>query len=114
MNDIQKRRFAEALDRVAGDEETLTLLATIVVEDAPRMIADLHTQISSQSLGDAASTAHSLKGLLSAFETGEPVSELGTLIEAARQGDRRELHAVHRQVEPKLNSLVSEIGMLAK
>lgn len=113
MNENQKQRFAEALQRVSGDEEMLSMLANIAAEDAPEMIQTLDTQVHQSSLADAAHTAHSLKGLLSAFETGEPVSELEPLIEAARQGDQAEVDQVHQQIKPKLQSLVTEIEAIA-
>lgn len=110
MNDLQKRRFADALERVAGDEDMLGMLAKIAVEDAPEMIEMLDTQVEGKLLSDAAKTAHSLKGLLSAFETGEPVSDLQPLIDAARQGDSNDVVKLHSEVGSKLEKLLSEIG----
>ncbi|WP_068264957.1 Hpt domain-containing protein [Rubripirellula obstinata] len=113
MNDIQKKRFSDALQRVSGDEDMLGMLATIAVEDAPAMMESLESQIDDPTLTEAARTAHSLKGLLSAFETGEPISELEPLIEAARRGDKTEAATVHAAIKPKLQSLMTEIEAIA-
>ena len=64
-------------------------------------------------LAEAAKVGHALKGLLSTFETGEPVSELQPLIDAARAGDEASVTSVHASVRPQLNTLVTEIGALA-
>lgn len=112
MNDVQKKRFAEALQRVAGDEDMLAMLATIATEDAPVMIETLDTEVQEQSLPNAAKTAHSLKGLLSTFETGEPVSELQPLIDAARRSDANEVTQLHSDMRAKLDVLMTEIKEL--
>lgn len=114
MSELQRQRFANALVRVAGDEDTLTMLAAIAVEDAPPMMELLDTQTADQSLIEAARTAHSLKGLLSAFETGEPVSDLELLIEACRQHNAVEAAEVLQRIKPKLQTLVSEIKAITK
>lgn len=113
MNEHQKKRFAKALERVAGDEDMLSMLATIAVEDAPPMMESLDTSITKQSLDEAAKTAHSLKGLLSAFETDEPVSDLQPLIDAAKKGDQEESIAIQKSIQPKLETLLAEINAIA-
>ena len=114
MNEHQKKRFSQALARVAGDEVMLAMLANIAVEDVPTIMKTLDGQVERQVLDEAAKTAHSLKGLLSAFETGDPVDELQPLIDAARQGDETEVLRIHQQVRLKLELLMSEIETIAQ
>lgn len=114
MNQNQKERFADALDRLSGDEEMLAMLATITVEDAPGIMTDLQRSVFEKSLPDAARTAHALKGLLSTFEVGEPVSELEPLIKAALRNDEVEVVETHQRIRPKLHALVSEIQTIAQ
>lgn len=113
MTEQQKQRFADALNRVSGDEDMLSMLATIAVEDAPPMMESLAAQIADHSLAEVARTTHSLKGLLSAFETGEPVSELESLIEAARSDDGSEATHVFQRIKPSLQTLMAEIKAIA-
>lgn len=113
MNGDQKQRFAEALERVAGDEDILVMLATIAAEDAPPLLGNLEAAIDRNEFAAAAKTAHSLKGLLSAFETGEPVCELQPLTDAARKDEHDECLAIHNAIQPKLKSLVEEIKAVA-
>ena len=45
MTEEQKARFADALERMAGDEELLTAMGAMVIDDAPEVIAELDQQI---------------------------------------------------------------------
>ncbi|MCA9135838.1 MAG: Hpt domain-containing protein [Planctomycetales bacterium] len=113
MTESQRTRFSAALQRLGGDEETLVLLAGIASEDAPQMISRLETEVQEDLLPQAALTAHALKGLLSAFETAEPVSTVQNLIDTARAGDAEALKRQHDEITPKLCNLVREIASLA-
>ena len=113
MTESQRQRFSAALGRVAGDEEELEMLAKIAAEDAPGLLSQLEDHIQQCELAEAAKVGHALKGLLSTFETGEPVSELQPLIDAARAGDDASVASVHASVRPQLFTLVTEIGALA-
>ncbi|MGB7327315.1 MAG: Hpt domain-containing protein [Rubripirellula sp.] len=81
----------------------------MVVEDAPTLLAQLNADIHAEKTSDAAATGHSLKGLLSTFETGQPVSELQPLIDAARRGNTAEVAALLREIKPSLEKLIDEI-----
>lgn len=113
MNQEQKARFADALARVSGDAEILATLASIASEDAPELLDRLDE---SAEVGDwprYANTAHSLKGLLSTFETGEPVSEIQPLIDAARRAEGDAVVARHAKLRTKLQTLIVEIESLS-
>lgn len=114
MTQVQKHRFAEALERVAGDESTLRMLAEIAAEDAPEVLGRLKQQISQKECDDAARTAHTLKGMFSTFETGHPVSEMQALIDAGRNGNAAELTATMDELSPQLDALFEEICELSK
>ncbi len=59
-------------------------------------------------------SAHALRALLSTFETGEPVSELDAVIEAARQGDDYVAAAFFRSLRGDLVRVVNAIKQLAE
>ncbi len=113
MTDAQRKRFAEALDRLAGDEETLLMLAGIVVEDSPSMMTQLSEWASQGDMEGYARTAHALKGLLSTFETGEPVSELQSAIDSAREGNAAVVQKTHGELVPEIERLIEEIDSIA-
>lgn len=113
MTDAQRKRFAAALQRVAGDEDMLVMLASIAAEDGPPMLKQVDTHVECQQLNEAARVGHALKGLLSTFETGSPVDELQPLIDAARKEDSKATQLAHASVSPKLEHLLGEIEQLA-
>ncbi|MCC9658345.1 hypothetical protein [Rhodopirellula halodulae] len=113
MTEDQRQRFAEALQRVAGDEEMLVMLANIAAEDGPPMLKQVQSSVENGNLTEAARTGHALKGLLSTFESGAPVNELQPFIDAARNEDTDTAKVAHRSVSPKLEQLMVEIQALA-
>ncbi|TWU25121.1 Hpt domain protein [Novipirellula galeiformis] len=90
------------------------MLAQIVAEDAPPMLAKLETQLNENQLDAAAKSAHALKGLLSTFETGTPVEELQQLIDEARLGQGRTATAMLNKLRPSLDTLVSQVKELTE
>mgnify|MGYP001611114574 CR=1 FL=1 len=109
MSQQQKQLFARALDRVAGDESTLQMLAGITVEDAPELLSQLESEAAAGRCADAARTAPALKGLFSTFETDQPVSVMLSLIDAGRNGDIELMKTTMDDLEPKLATLFKEI-----
>ncbi len=114
LNQSQRAQFSDALTRVGGDEEILIALAEMAVEDAPPMLDQLQGQVQAEQWGAVAQTAHALKGLLSAFETGPPVEELQPLIDAARSSQGEAAHAVFGDLRPSLQSLVGQVRRLTE
>ena len=109
FTDNQRKRFSAAYARLDGDEGTLVTLAQMAVEDAPSMLDELDCEIRSSQLFAASETGHALKGLLSTFEVGPPVSELQALIDAARAGDADAASSLVAQLRPSLEKLVREV-----
>ncbi len=114
LSESQRARFSAAIVRLDGDEETLIMLAGMVSEDAPTMLEQLRSDINSRQLNDAAQTGHALKGLLSTFETGTPVSDLQPLIDAARTGDLRTVSSLSKGLMTNLSQLIIEVRELSK
>ena len=112
MNDKQRERFSSALNRIGNDEETLVMLAEMAAEDAPQLLNKMDGQVAEQQWSGYARTAHSLKGLLTTFETGDPVSEIQGLINEARAENGNAVSAAHTKAKPKLFALVREIDQL--
>jgi len=110
--EYQKKRFGDALSRIAGDLELLIALAEFVVVDAPEVLAELRAQVAAGQLRDVAATAHKLKGMLSTFETGGPVMELQEVINAAKDGSWEECRSAFRQCDDGISFLINEIATL--
>ena len=109
MNDDQKTRFADALQRLAGDEELLVAMGTIILDDAPSVMTDLQQKVFDGDLAAAASTAHKLKGLLSTFDDGGCTGTVQSLITAAKASDESECKAIWPKCERESQSLLDEI-----
>ncbi|TWT65037.1 Hpt domain-containing protein [Allorhodopirellula solitaria] len=112
LTDQQLERFAAALERVGGDTDMLVVLAAMAAEDAPPLLTKLESEVRDSDLRAAAHTAHALKGLLSAFETGQPIEGLQPLIDAAREGNQSEALRLLDSLQPKLESFIHQVKEL--
>ncbi|WP_236621290.1 hypothetical protein [Rhodopirellula sallentina] len=112
LSSQQRERFANALERVGDDEDILIVLAEMATEDAPELMKKLEGEIANGFLEAAAKTGHALKGLLSTFETGEPVEGLQSLIDSARQDDEKEVVHQFATLKPQLHQLVESVSEL--
>lgn len=114
MNEESQTRFADALTRLSGDVEILQTLAIIAAEDAPKLMDQLNDARRDEDWQEYAKTSHSLKGLLSTFETDEPVSRIQTLIDAARREDVQTIATTHEGLLVEIRTLVERIKQLNK
>tara|TARA_A100001391_G_scaffold194809_3_gene171443 strand:- start:951 stop:1319 length:369 start_codon:yes stop_codon:yes gene_type:complete len=112
LTDEQKQRFAAALERVGDDEQMLVILAAMAAEDAPPLLSKLADEVQAGDLETAASSGHALKGLLSAFETGQPIEGIQLLIDAAREHDQEEANRLLTSLLPKLKSFIEQVKEL--
>lgn len=112
LTDQQKQCFAAAIDRIGGDEQMLIILAAMAAEDAPPLLTKLENEVRAHDLDAAAHSAHALKGLLSAFETGQPIEGLQGLIDAARDNDHSETLRQLESLQPKICSFIELIEEL--
>lgn len=112
LSDQQRQCFAAALERVGGDEQMLVVLAEMAAEDAPPLLSKLAEEVRCGDLDAASHSGHALKGLLSAFETGQPIDGLQPLIDAARGADQDEAQRLLNTLEPKLCSFIKKVEEL--
>lgn len=112
VNDQQRNRFADALGRLCDDTELLQEMASVVVDDAAGRLDQLRDTLRVGDLGDAAYRSHQLRGMLSTFETGYPVSELQEVINAARVEQLETARRCFETVEPALRELIDEVAAL--
>lgn len=112
LSDQQRQCFAAALERVGGDEQMLVVLAEMAAEDAPPLLSKLVNEVRTGDLGAASHSGHALKGLLSAFETGQPIDGLQPIIDAARGADQNEAQRLLETLEPKLCCFIKQVEAL--
>lgn len=109
MNEEQRIRFADALQRLAGDEDLLIAMGAMVLDDAPTVMAELQQQIEAGQLSQTASTAHKLKGLLSTFDVSGCVLTIQQIITAARADDQVECAQSWSKCEGEVGELLAEV-----
>lgn len=109
MTEEQRIRFAEALQRLAGDEDLLIAMGAMVLDDAPVVMAELQQQIEAGQLSQAASTAHKLKGLLSTFDVGGCLLTIQQIITAAKADDQAECAQSWSKCEREIRELLAEV-----
>lgn len=112
MNTQQKARFAEALARLCDDADLLCSMASLVSADADGVLDELREHLRRGDVAESARSAHKLKGMLSTFETGSPITELQELIDTARRGDGAACRRQFASLEGKVETLLTEIGQL--
>ncbi|WP_404305429.1 Hpt domain-containing protein [Neorhodopirellula lusitana] len=112
MTDEMVQRFSVALARLAGDEDLLIAMATMVTDDAPEVIVRLEQQLEQTEMEEAAASAHKLKGMLSTFETDSPVAELEEVVHAARGGNSRQASESFQACRAPIHELLREIAAL--
>lgn len=112
MNEFQKQRFAEALERLAGDSDLLCGMAMLVADDARQALQDLADAVAGHQLPRITATAHQLKGMLSTFETESPLTELQQVIMTARASDAALVEYQFYRIQPALSGLIEEIAEL--
>lgn len=84
----------------------------MVVDDAADRLDRLRDTLRQGGLCDAAFRAHQLRGMLSTFETGYPVSKLQEVIDAARDEELGTARRRFEAVEPSLRALIDELAAL--
>lgn len=113
MNSEQKKRFALALERVAGDCDLLVAMANLVTEDGPGVWAEVQRNLAEEQWQSLASSTHKLKGMLATFETRSPIPELQEMIQAARKERLDEVRSCFAGCRSDVEHLLKEINDLA-
>jgi len=113
LSSEQRERFADAIARVGHDEELLVMLSRMVAEDGPVLLSSLRDKVAAADLTAVVEAGHSLKGMLSTYETGSPVAELQSIIDAARTGDDEVAKGIMEKQYPLLVRFITELQQLA-
>ncbi len=114
MANEMAKRFSTALMRLAGDEELLVAMASMVTDDAPKIVEQLLEHLQRAEMKEVAASAHKLKGMLSTFETESPVTDLEEVVLAARAGDARAATEEFQGCRPGIDELLREIAALTE
>jgi HPt (histidine-containing phosphotransfer) domain-containing protein len=89
---------AALIARFGGDDEFFREIATVFLEDFPRMLSELRDACTCQDLAALRTTAHAFKGAISHFTDGDAYAAAATLERLAQTG-QLEAFTESRRVE---------------
>jgi two-component system sensor histidine kinase/response regulator len=101
-----------ALARVGGDLDLLKEIATLFVEDYPKVLLELHQAVESGDAQAVERTAHGLKGSVSTFGARAAMEAARTLESLGRARELSDLHTVLHTLEHALADLRPELESL--
>jgi two-component system sensor histidine kinase/response regulator len=101
-----------ALARVGGDLDLLKEIATLFVQDYPKVLLELHQAVESGDAQAVERTAHGLKGSVSTFGARAAMEAARTLENMGRARQLAELHNVLHTLEHALADLRPELERL--
>lgn len=101
-----------ALSRVGGDLDLLKEIASLFVEDYPRVLRVLHHAVASGDAQMVERTAHGLKGSVSTFGARAAMEAARTLENLGRAREMAELNSVLDRLELALATLRPELENL--
>ena len=90
-------RFAEAIERLDGDERLLREMAAITSADLPDVIRETEMALAEGDCEHAASGLHKLKGMLSTFESNGVTLEIQEMLDLARKEKAEQAHQEYEQ-----------------
>ena len=79
--------LAAALDRVEGDTEMLSEVASIYLADCPRLLAAIQSAVARRDAPALEGAAHALKGAVSTFSASAARAAVFALEQMAKKGD---------------------------
>mgnify|MGYP003654253545 CR=1 FL=1 len=96
-NPCEASVFAEALQRLGGDEELLRELAAILLDDVPPLVQAIQNSIEAGDFDEAHRDAHAVKGLVVTFDERGCGLLISEVMAALKENDE---HEVHRLCHP--------------
>jgi len=97
---------AEALDRLAGDDELLREVVELVYEEWLRQSAALENALRQADAPAVAVAAHSLKGAVGQLSSGDLFACAAQVERAARSGDLATAETSWRSIAPQVEGLI--------
>jgi len=100
--------------RLGGDEALARQLATLFIEECPRMLERVHTSVSSGTPDDVRRAAHAFKGSVSNFIEQGPAVTAFELECAGRDGGLEGAPALVVRLDGEVEALLVELRRFAE
>jgi HPt (histidine-containing phosphotransfer) domain-containing protein len=94
------------LTRVAGDAALASAMASLFIEECPRLLANVREALAAQDAAALARAAHALKGSVSNFEAPAATRIAGQLEMLGRDGDLQPAVSVVHELDAELARLL--------
>ena len=94
------------LTRVAGDAALASAMASLFIDECPRLLADVREAVAAQDAEALAQAAHALRGSVSNFEAPAATRIAGRLEQLGRAGDLQPSAEAVRELETELERLL--------
>ena len=101
---------ADALSRIAGDEELLETLIDMFRNDAPGYLEEIQSALSKGEMADALRAAHTLKGVLATFSARRAESRVRHLEQLASAGNAAACGELLPSVKAEVEAFLQAIG----
>jgi two-component system sensor histidine kinase/response regulator len=104
--------FQAALDRVEGDRDLLSEMATLFLEESPRFVQQLHQAIADNDAATVSYAAHTLKGSVGNFVDEETAAAAFVLEKMGRERELTQASVALAQLESALARLLPALAKL--
>jgi len=95
--------------RLGGDEQLLKDLAAFFFDDAPVLVDELRSDLTSGKFEEAARAAHSLRGLAANFDASSAMRVAQAAEDAARAGDREGLSRLVESLSVEITRVIASL-----
>jgi HPt (histidine-containing phosphotransfer) domain-containing protein len=102
------------LDRVGGDQDFLQEIASLFLEDCPKLLADVRTAVSSEDARGLEHAAHALKGSVANFGAEAARQAASRLETLGRAGDLKPAPEAYSTLEQEIGRFTQALGTLSR
>jgi HPt (histidine-containing phosphotransfer) domain-containing protein len=104
-----ENQFTGALNRLGNDRELFRELASFFRDDAPGLLAAIHSGLAVGNAEETMRAAHSLRSLVSNFDAENAARIAGSIEQSARKGELQSLPAALAELEVEVQALQSAL-----
>jgi HPt (histidine-containing phosphotransfer) domain-containing protein len=114
LNDSEVLDRGALLARLGGDEDFLREIADLFLEDCPKLLADIHSAVSTGDAGALEHAAHTLKGSVSNFGAEAARQAAFRLENLGRAGDLKPAGEAYSSLVQEIERFTDALGNLSR
>ncbi len=113
-NDSKVLDREELLERLGGDQDFLQEIAGLFLEDCPKLLADIHSAVSTGNARALEHAAHTLKGSVANFGAEAARQAAFRLEILGREGDLKPAGDAYSTLEQEIERFTEALGNLSR